>query len=301
VKAWRAVLWVILGVGLFVGLMVLLIHTVNIPVLEPQGSIGHKQRNLIYFALALSLIVVIPVYTMLILFASRYREEKKNTYEPTWDHNNKLEVTWWLIPAALITILSIVTWNSSHSLDPYRPISSPNQPLQVQVVALQWRWLFLYPEQGVASINHLQLPANRPINFTVTSEGPMNSFWIPQLGGQIYAMSGMVSQLHLEADKPGDYFGVSANISGSGFATMKFLTRVGSQDAFDDWIDQARQSNRQLDFASYQQLAKPNRDSRVALFASTQDNLFEDIRMNSMGHSHSIGQTAAAGREAYDL
>ena len=179
------------------------------------------------FAALLSLVVVIPVFAMTIYIVWRYRESnQKAKYSPDWDHNSKVETIWWLIPTLLIVVLSVVTWNSSHSLDPFKPIKSSVKPLRVQVIALQWKWLFIYPEQGVASTNILELPVDRPINFEVTADAPMNSFWIPQLGGQIYAMAGMSTQLHLMASEAGTYAGASANLSGKGFAKMKFDTKA---------------------------------------------------------------------------
>src|SRR5580700_9838221 len=173
------------------------LHHTNIPVLEPKGPVGLQERNLLFFGAALSLVVVIPVFTMLFFITWKYREgNTKAKYSPDFDHSRIAETIWWLIPAVLITILSVVGWNSSHTLDPYRPLSSKTPQMTIQVVALDWKWLFIYPQQHIATVNMVQFPKNTPINFEITSDSVMNSFWIPQLGGQIYSMPGMSTQLH---------------------------------------------------------------------------------------------------------
>lgn len=263
---------------------------VNVPVLEPRGTIGEQQRKLIIFALGLSLIVVVPVYIMLFSFAWRYREggKKKAKYSPNLAGNRWAEAVWWLIPGILITILSVVAWDSSHALDPYRPLDSNAKPLTIQVIALQWKWLFIYPAQHVASVNFFQFPVGTPLNFQVTADAPMNSFWIPQLGGQIYAMPGMSTQLHLMADRAGDYNGWSANISGDGFARMTFTARAGSQADFDAWLKRAKNSKRQLSMAAYDGLAKPG-ESPVVYYSSPQPYIYDRIVMKYLVPSTANG------------
>lgn len=250
----------------------------DVQVLEPAGTIGEKQRDLIYFALGLSLIVVIPVYVMLFAFAWRYREgnKKKARYSPELSGSRALEAVWWLIPTILITILSVITWNSSHELDPYRPVASRNKPLTVQVVAMNWKWLFIYPEQRVASVNFLQFPKDTPLDLEITSDAPMNSFWLPKLGGQIYAMPGMKTQLHLVADREGTFDGASANISGDGFSRMTFKARSGSQRDFAAWVNKIRSSgsSENLGVAAYQKLASPG-ESTVKYYSPVKGGLFE--------------------------
>ncbi|HVX57304.1 MAG TPA: ubiquinol oxidase subunit II [Candidatus Saccharimonadales bacterium] len=251
-------------------------HHTNVPVLEPAGTIGQKQKDLIVFALGLSLIVVIPVYALLFSFAWRYREgnSKRHKYSPELTGNRWAEAVWWLIPTVLIIILSVVTWDSSHTLDPYRQIASKTAPLRIQVIAMDWKWLFIYPDQHIASVNFFQFPVNTPLDFQITSDAPMNSFWIPQLGGQIYAMPGMMTQLHLIADRAGSYNGSSANISGDGFAQMTFVARASSQADYAAWLHHARQSSEHLDTTNYNRLATPG-ESQVRSYSAVQDGLFQ--------------------------
>jgi cytochrome o ubiquinol oxidase subunit 2 len=182
--------------------IVAFLSKLKIPVLEPAGPIGRKERNLIIEAFLLSMIVVIPVYVMLVGFAWKYRAgNKKAKYRPDMEGSPILETIWWGIPIIIISILAVVTFKSSHDLDPFKSLDSKKTPMTVQAVALQWRWLFIYPQQNVASINYVKLPKDTPVEFQITADAPMNSFWIPQLGGQIYAMSGMATQLHGQCDR----------------------------------------------------------------------------------------------------
>jgi cytochrome o ubiquinol oxidase subunit 2 len=269
---------ILAGVLLALGLIVVsyfYLRRLNFAVLQPAGVIGEKERNLIYIALGLSVIVVVPVFIMLFLFSWKYREgNTKAKYQPDFINSRKLEAFWWGIPFAIILILSVITWNSSHDLDPFRPLQAYAKPLNVQVVALQWRWLFIYPDYGMATVNYLQIPTKTPVNFEITSDAPMNSFWIPQLGGQIYAMPGMTTHLNLMASKAGDYTGKSANISGTGFAGMTFTTRASSQKNFKSWIKQLGAANNTLTQDSYDQLAKPSEDHRVVYFSSVDNKLY---------------------------
>jgi cytochrome o ubiquinol oxidase subunit 2 len=231
---------------------------VNVAVLNPKGEIADKQRSLMLFTLLLSAIVVVPVFALLGIIAWKYREgNTKAHYRPNWDSNRLLETIWWGIPCAIILVLGIVTWQSSHELDPYKALNSSVPPINVQVVALQWKWLFIYPDLRVASVNYLAIPEHTPINFTVTADAPMNSFWIPSLGGQVYAMSGMSTQLHLMADTTGDFKGSSANISGTGFAQMAFMTHASTQADFSSWVQKAQAASG-LDMTVYTKLAQPS-------------------------------------------
>lgn len=259
------------------------LRDVNFALLNPKGSIAHQERRLILFASLLSLIVVIPVFALLFGIIWRYRANNtKAVYRPDWDGSKTLETIWWLVPSILIIILSVVTWTSSHKLDPYKPLESSVKPLRVQVVALDWKWLFIYPEQNIATVNFLEVPTNTPINFEVTSDAPMNSLWIPQLGGQIYAMPGMSTKLHLEADTAGDYKGYSANISGKGFAGMNFTTRAVERGDFDQWVESARRSPLVLSQDVYNKLAKPSENNKPTTYSAIQSGLYDTIVMKYM-------------------
>ena len=257
----------------------------NVAVLNPKGIISVAERNLIVFTVLLSLVVVIPVFFMTFYFAYKYREDNKSNvdYKPDWDHSSIAETIWWGVPLILIIILSTVTYNSSHDLDPFKPIESNTAAVNVQVVAMQWKWLFIYPEYGVASVNYLPFPEGTPVHFDITSDAPMNSFWIPELGGQIYAMSGMNTQLNLMADKTGTFSGSSANISGKGFSKMRFTAESLSQADFDSWVDSARQSPDTLNYAAYDVLARPGEVKYPISYAlASNDNIFHGAIMKYM-------------------
>ncbi len=253
-------------------------------VLNPAGSIASDQRNILFFACALSLIVIVPVFILIFFIAWRYRDTNKKQvkYLPKWDHNHKLEAIWWGIPIILILILAVVTWVSSHALDPYKPLASTKKPLTVQVVALDWKWLFIYPEQGVASVGHLEIPEETPINFLITSDAPMNSFWIPKLGGQVYAMAGMQTKLHLIANETGTYNGMSANISGEGFAHMRFTVNSVTEGKFGEWVNNTRHSQNILNKQTYEELAKPSIKHPVTLYSSVEPGLYDTVLMKYM-------------------
>ncbi len=262
--------------------MLYLRHT-TVAVLEPRGIIAHQERSLLFFGLIISLVIVIPVFGLTFFIVWKYRESNtKATYSPDFDHSRIAETIWWVVPSILIVIISVVTWNSSHSLDPFRPIASAVPPITIQVVALDWKWLFIYPEQHIASVNMVQFPVNTPVNFVITSDAPMNSFWIPQLGGQIYAMPGMSTSLHLSASQTGSFRGSTANISGRGFADMVFTAKASTDLAFKQWVNDAKQSVDRLTFATYNQLAKPSSGHQVAYYSSDQLGLFDTVVLKYM-------------------
>lgn len=264
-------------------LLVLYVSSHNVSVLNPAGIVASKERNLIILSTILMLVVVIPVYTMTILIAWKYRASNHRAkYTPDWDRNKLIEIAWWAIPGAIIFALSIAAWQSAHDLDPYKPLVSDKKPLVIEVVALQWRWLFIYPEQHIASVNLVEFSSDRPVRFVITSDAPMNSFWIPQLGGQIYAMPGMSTELNLMADKNDSYTGTSANISGRGFADMKFVAKSTSQTDFDRWVGTVRQSNVLLTATEYAKLAQPNNDKRVTYYSYVTSSIYSDIIMKYM-------------------
>lgn len=269
--------------AMIVALVVYLSHY-TFAVLQPAGQVGYKERQLLIFGVLLSVVVVIPTFALTIFIAWKYRESnhRPKKYNPDWDQSWLFESIWWGIPIVIIGILTVVVWHSSHTLDPYRPLASSEKPMTIQVVALDWKWLFIYPEQHIASVNLAQIPTGTPVDFEISSDTVMNSFWVPQLGGQIYAMPGMVTQLHLVADKPGSYNGSSANISGSGFAGMRFQVRAGSANDFSNWIAQARRSSQPLNVQSYNQLARPSKYVPVSYYSSVQNGLYTYTAMKYM-------------------
>ncbi len=254
-----------------------------IDVLEPKGWIGAKERGLIITASLLMLIVVIPVFIMAFFFAWRYREgNTKSRHAPDWEHNYIAEYCWWGVPIIIIIILAITTWKSSHDLNPFKPIENGKKPISIQVVALDWKWLFIYPEEGIATVNLVQFPEKTPINFSITSDAPMNSFWIPALGGQIYAMPAMRSKLYLIANEIGIFKGVSANISGKGFAGMTFTAKATSESDFSSWVESVKTSGKSLTMDSYNQLAKPSEYHPVEYYQLADIDLFDRIIMKYM-------------------
>jgi cytochrome o ubiquinol oxidase subunit 2 len=286
----RVAVLALLVLGIIVALGFYL-HTTNIPVLQPRGQVGQKERSLMYVSLLLSVIVVVPVFTMLAVISLKYREgsAKSKRYQPDWDHGRAIELIWWAIPSAIILVLAIITWNSSHALDPFKPLSAKSSPMNIQVVALDWKWLFIYPSQNIATVNFVEFPVNTPVNFEITSDAPMNSFWIPQLGSQIYAMPGMSTHLHLIANEIGEYSGKSANISGKGFSGMTFRAKATDNAAFNSWIQFVKQKQNPLDLAIYNQLAKPSSNNPVAYYSSADSALYDSIVNKYMGtDEHSV-------------
>lgn len=288
----------VLIIGEVVILLSVLLQHKNVAILQPAGTIASQQRDLIIFASVLSLFVIIPVFVLLGFILWRYRDGNvKAKYRPNWDNNRTLETIWWGLPMFIILILAVVTWKTSHSLDPYRALDSKTKPLTVQVIALQWKWLFIYPEQNIATVNYLQIPEDTPINFEITSDAPMNSFWIPQLGGQIYAMTGMETKLHLMADEPGTYRGMSANISGEGFAGMNFAVVSTTNSDFNDWVQSVWQSPTSLTKDIYSELAKPSKDQPITLYSSRDQDLFDTVMMKYMG-SHTAHESTTTEPDA---
>ena len=256
----------------------LLLSGCNMTLLNPKGQVGLDERNLIITATLLMLLVVVPVIVMTFLFAWKYRASNKNAvYTPKWSHSTKIEVAVWTIPVLIIIALGYITYKSTHSLDPYRPIESDVKPVTIEVVALDWKWLFIYPEQGIATVNKIVFPAHTPVNFRITSDAVMNSFFIPGLGGQIYAMAGMTTKLHLIADRNAEMDGISANYSGAGFTGMKFKAIATSQEDFDAWVSEVKKAPKQLEAAEYAALAKPSQNNPVELYSSVTPNLFQTI------------------------
>ena len=259
----------------------------NLVVLAPSGDVAAQQRDLVIIATVLMLLIVVPVMAATAIVAWRYRQSNEAaTYTPDWDHSTQLELLIWAAPLLIIICLGAVTWMGTHLLDPYRtlgriaadrPVTPQDKPLEVNVVALDWKWLFIYPEYGVASVNELAAPVNRPLDFRITSSSVMNSFYIPALAGQIYAMPGMQSRLHAVINKPGVYRGFSANYSGAGFSGMRFAFHGLSDAEFAGWVDKAKASGQQLTKPDYLVLERPSANEPVRYYASVDSDLFRAI------------------------
>ncbi|MEX3960314.1 ubiquinol oxidase subunit II [Trinickia symbiotica] len=246
--------------------------------LDPKGTVGAAEKALILTSTLTMLIVVVPVIVLTLLFAWRYRASNTAaSYSPKWAHSTAVEVVVWTIPALIILYLGLLTWRTTHELDPYRPLASKVKPMEVDVVALDWKWLFIYPDLGIATVNQVVFPVGTPVEFRITSDSVMNSFFIPQLGSQIYAMAGMQTQLHLIADYPGDYAGLSANYSGEGFSDMKFRAIAVDRVRFAAWVDKVRASPQHLSMDVYGAVAKPDEHVPVMYFSSIDPKLFRKI------------------------
>ena len=269
--------------------------------LDPKGQIGLEQRSLILIALGLMLIVVIPAILMAIGFAWKYRASNKDAkYSPNWSHSNKAEAVVWTIPILIIIFLAVLTWKTTHSLEPSRPLDHETKPVTIEVIAMDWKWFFIYPEQGIATVNEIAFPVNTPVEFKITSNSVMNSFFIPRLGSQIYAMAGMQTKLHLIANEAGTYDGISSNYIGAGFSGMKFKA-IATPDnaAFDAWVAKAKQSpNVMNDMATYEKLAAPSEYNKVEYFSSVKPDLFKDVINKFMGHGKSMDVTQPEGKHA---
>ncbi len=247
-------------------------------VLTPRGTIADHEKTLILTALGLMLLVVVPVILMTFLFAWKYRASNPRAdYDPDWDHSILIEGVVWTIPTLIVAVLGYLVWTSSHALSPYRPIASRQPTLEVQVVAMDWKWLFIYPEWHIATVNQLVIPTGVPVHFSLTSDAVMSSFFIPQLGGQIYAMAGMKTHLHLIADQPGVFQGYNTQFSGQGFSGMMFETVATSGEAFQQWVHQVETGGQVLDRATFAALEKPSINEAPRLFALALPDLFDRI------------------------
>ncbi|AHE57260.1 ubiquinol oxidase subunit II [Sphingomonas sanxanigenens] len=256
-------------------------------VLNPAGDVARQQGDLVVISTMLMLLIVVPVMALIGLFAWRYRSANTEArYEPDWDHSTQLELVIWAAPLMIIICLGALTWVGTHLLDPYRPLArtAPQQPvnaavkpLDVQVVALDWKWLFIYPEYGIATVNEFAAPVDRPVSFRISSSSVMNSFYIPALAGQIYAMPGMETKLHAVFNEPGEFKGFSANYSGAGFSHMRFAARSLSPAAFDAWVAEAKGGGGALDRAGYLELERPSENVPVARFANVETGLFDKV------------------------
>jgi len=285
----QVVVSTLVAVGI-VGLLVFVTQGRDMPVLNTHGTIANQQKELIILVFALGMLIVIPVLTLLFVIAWKSRATSAKAqakYDPEFDGHLGLEALWWGIPFLFIIVLAIITGISTHALDPYKKLDSTVEPLNVQVVALEWKWLFIYPDKGVATLNYLNIPEDTPINFTLTSDAPMNSFWVPALAGQIYTMSGMSTKLSIMADTVGSYDGKSANISGDGFADMTFKVNSMTNTDFSKWLIDSANSKQTLDSASYAKLAAQSKNDGTVTYMLMDNDLYNKIIMKYMSHDTS--------------
>jgi cytochrome o ubiquinol oxidase subunit 2 len=250
-------------------------------ILNPSGPVALGERNLLLLAAALMLLIVLPVIAMTVWFAWRFRASRPDAedveYEPEWARSSRVELAMWLTPAVFVAALAVLVWRSSHALDPYRPLDSPQPPLVVQAVALDWKWLFIYPDEHIATVNELVFPQERPLSLRLTSDSVMNSLTIPGLAGQIYAMAGMETRLNLAADRQGDFIGRNMQYSGAGFPGQSFKVVTASPDDYAAWLARVRASPDRLDEARYRALRAPQANAPTAHFGSVEPGLFDKI------------------------
>ena len=251
----------------------------TILVLDPKGPIGETERFVIITAFLLMMIVVVPVFIMGFWFPRKYKASNTEApYMPKWSYSAKIDFFMWAVPIVIVTALAVLAWITTHSLDPYKPIHSTGDPVNIEAVCLDWKWLFIYPDQNIATVNQIAFPVNVPVSFKITSDTVMASFFIPQLGSQIYAMAGMRTRLHLLADKPGTYAGHNQQFTGRGYADMHFEANAVSSEEFQSWVQKVRQSQGKLDLDRYEKLAKPSVGYYpVTYFSSVKPDLFEYI------------------------
>ena len=256
----------------------ILLTACHAAVLDPQGIVGIAEKTLMIDSLAIMLAIVIPTIAATFAFAWWYRASNiRARYLPDFAYSGQLELLVWSIPVLVILLLGGVIWIGSHDLDPARPLASKAPPLEVQVVSLDWKWLFIYPHQGVASVNQLVLPAGVPIHFSLTSASVMNAFFIPQLGSMIYTMNGMTTQLNLQADNPGTFLGLSSHYSGDGFSDMHFDVQAMPAERFAAWVNATRHTGPTLDDGSYAALAKQSANVSPFTLGAVESGLFQKI------------------------
>lgn len=269
------------------GALALLLGGCNMVVMNPAGDVALQQRDLVIFSTALMLLIVLPVIGLVCLFAWKYRASNETTdYDPDWDHSSQLELLIWAAPLLIVICLGAVTWTGTHLLDPYRPIGriaagkplvANVKPLEVEVIALDWKWMFVYPEYGFATVNELAAPVDRPIHFRLTSSSVMNAFYIPTLAGMIYAMPSMETQLNAVINKPGNYAGFSSNYSGAGFSDMRFRFYGMTDGDFNAWVARNKAAGGNLTRADYLKLEKPSEKVPVMRFANVDPTIYSAV------------------------
>lgn len=271
----------------FMALIAFFLRGADVTLLNPKGLIATEQYKLMIVVSVIMLEIAIPTLILFYYFAWKYREtNKKAAYDPRMNQSKFFTFSLWAIPSIVVVLLAYILWPATHQLAPQKSIDSNVKPLTIQVVAMRWKWLFIYPEQNIATVNFVQIPVNTPIQFELSAdEAPMSSFWIPHLAGQLYAMTGHVNRLNVMADTPGDYPGSSAEINGSGFAGMKFITRVSSQESFNQWVETTKGAEEQLGASEYEALLAPSKNNSAEYFARVEPGLY-DAMLNKYEGSH---------------
>ncbi|WP_275787106.1 ubiquinol oxidase subunit II [Pararhizobium gei] len=292
----------------------------NMVVMSPSGDVAVQQKDLIIVSTVLMLLIIVPVICLTVYFAWHYRgSNTAANYDPEWHHSTGLEVVIWSAPLAIIIALGAITWISTHKLDPYRPldridaarpVSAETKPVTVEVVALDWKWLFFYPDYGIATVNEMAAPVDVPINFKITSSSVMNSFYVPALAGMIYAMPGMQTRLHAVINKEGVFDGLSSNYSGDGFSHMRFKFHGVQQAGFDEWVARVKQQGTALNRDTYLKLEKPSMKEPVRYYATVEEGLYEAVLnmcarpgqmcMSEMMHIDMMGGAGKESRENKD-
>jgi len=289
----RSILYVTLWVLALTVLFAVMLQGADIRMLNPKGVVAQEELGLMVYSTVVLLAIAVPTLFFLYFFAWKYRESNaKSTYDPDKKHGKLFIFSLWAIPVIFMLILAPVMWVATHKLEPRKSIDSNNETLTVQVVALRWKWLFIYPEQHIATVNYVQVPVNTPVEFNLTADNsPMSSFWIPHWGGQLYAMTGMTNRLNLMPTTLGDSEGSSAEINGEGFAGMKFKARASTKQDFDNWVQQVKQLPDVLDMVEYERLSKPSENNPTVFYSKAEADLYDTIVMKYMGsHDHQMGQ-----------
>jgi cytochrome o ubiquinol oxidase subunit 2 len=259
--------------------------------LNPQGPVAKAERLILLDATAIMLAVIVPVILLTFCFAWWFRSGNlRARYRPEWEYSGRIEMIIWAIPALVIFFLGGIAWIGAHDLDPPARLKSAVPPLEVEVVSVDWRWIFIYPQQGIASVDRLTVPAGVPLHFRLTSTSVMNSFFVPQLGSQIYTMAGMTTQLNLMADQAGTFPGLSAQFSGDGFSDMRFEVVAVSPEAFQSWVDSTHAAGGVLDRSTFDQLAQPSHEHAVVTYGEVTHGLFASIANGPMHMTHSQAQ-----------
>ena len=258
-------------------------------ILDPQGPIGAAEKTILIDSVGIMLAIVLPTIAAIFAFAFWFRASNTKAFHwPDWEYSGRIELVVWAIPALTVILLGGVAWIGAHQLDPARAIEGPDKPLTIQVVSLDWKWLFIFPDQKVATINTLTVPAGVPLHFELTSSSVMNVFFIPQFGSMIYTMNGMATRLNLRADTPGTFQGLSAHFSGDGFSDMHFDVHVVPSEQFSKWAQDASGAEKALDQRSYDEIARPSMKSEQAIYRLGDPNLFNSIVMQKLPPSQGM-------------